>query len=96
MVRRPSSTSKANCDPVFRINLQIYGLERHRVCLLGLCCTAEQKDLLLMRSVVKNFFGNAKSKTAKSRNPRGAHLRKFGFRFFVVQANEVCGWLLSN
>jgi hypothetical protein len=38
-------------------------LERHQIAYLGVCCTTEQKDLLLMTKVVKNFFGNEESKT---------------------------------
>jgi hypothetical protein len=38
-------------------------LERHQIAYLGVCCTTEQKDLLLMTKVVKNFFGNDESKT---------------------------------
>jgi hypothetical protein len=37
--------------------------ERHEIALLGVCCTTGQKDLLLMRKVVKNFFEITQSKT---------------------------------
>jgi|SRR5882724_4406151 len=55
-------------------------LEPHQIAYLGVCCTTEQKDLLLMTRVVKNFFGNEESKTEL--------VSVCGV--FVVQVNEVC------
>jgi hypothetical protein len=71
--------------------------ERHEIALLGVCCTTGQKDLLLMRKVVKNFFEIPESKTElRLWFAREFLMTNSFYGFFVVQVNEACVVLPSQ